>query len=604
MGKGDSSDKSRRIVPIKFKRWDVPPNVEVFDRYKSAMSEIVIGREPGSPVLKYFVQDPPVSEKELEQLGELAGELIYTARGQQDFTREKFEEVLKKRNLYNPILMHYIERELWGYGPLTAVMADPKIENVECNKADSPVTVTHTDYGRIETNMAFAADELDRLVMRLAHLAGKSVSVFKPFLDGVTIPGGHRYTCTYRTEISSSSTFAIRKFPEKPWTIGKLLLNETITPEMAAWIWLMIETRQAILVAGVMGSGKTSLINALASFTPPHMKIGTAEDVPEFRLPHTYWLRYVIREAQTIEGTGAVTIFDLLKLLLRSNVDYIMVNEIRGEDAKVWMQAVATGHGGVTSIHAEDPDTVFARLEQLGIPTAHLSALRGIAFIGFIFQDIGKGYFKRIRKVKEFFEVKIDESGREVRRLFWYETGPNGGPRSLSLEELLESNSAQLMMQYLGLSKERLAEEYRTRVDFLRWIAGMSRANPEVAEMDSIKQLMANFYLDKNFFRSIPVPAPARPKEQEKAEVRPVKPKVTIPVAVREATAKEQKEGEQKEAKEVEAKRLGDVRLVGMGDMVLRPPRVVKKGKMKSQEEKERKVMGALASKLRRSGEG
>jgi hypothetical protein len=114
MGKGESSEKGRRVILIKFKRWDIPPNVEVFERYKSAMSDIVIGREPGSPMLKYYVQDPPVSEKELEQLGELAGELIYTARGQQDFTREKFEEALKKRNLYNPILSHYIERELWG----------------------------------------------------------------------------------------------------------------------------------------------------------------------------------------------------------------------------------------------------------------------------------------------------------------------------------------------------------------------------------------------------------------------------------------------------------------------------------------------------------
>jgi hypothetical protein len=145
MGKRESSEKGKRVVLIKFKRWDVPQNVEVFERYRSAMSDIIIGREPASPMLKYYVQDPPVSEKELEQLGELAGELIYTARGQQDFSREKFEEALRKRNLHNPILMHYIERELWGYGPLTAVMADPKIENVECNKADSPVTITHTD---------------------------------------------------------------------------------------------------------------------------------------------------------------------------------------------------------------------------------------------------------------------------------------------------------------------------------------------------------------------------------------------------------------------------------------------------------------------------
>ncbi|MCS7118365.1 MAG: type II/IV secretion system ATPase subunit [Thaumarchaeota archaeon] len=597
MKKRDHPAKSSAIV-IKFKRWDIPKNFEVFDRYKSGLSEIVIGREPGSPSLKYAVQDPTVSEKELEQLGELAGELIYTARSKEEFTKEKFEEALKKKNLSNPVLLYYIDRELWGYGPLTAVMADPKVENVECNKANSPVTVTHTDYGRIETNMVFTDEELDKLVMRLAHLAGKSVSIFKPFLDGVTIPGGHRYTCTYRTEISSSSTFAIRKFPEKPWTITKLLINETITPEMAAWIWLMIETRQATLVAGVMGSGKTSLINALASFAPPHMKIGSAEDVPEFRLPHTYWLRYVIRDAQTIEGTGAVTIFDLLKLLLRSNVDYILVNEIRGEDAKVWMQAVATGHGGVTSIHAEDPESVFARLEQLGIPAAHLSALKGIAFIGFIFHDIGKGYFRRIRKVREFFEVKLGEGEKEVKRLFWYEAGPQGGPRSVPLEELLSTNSAKVVSEYLGLSKERLMEEYLNRVEFLKWMRDMALAKPETAEMEYVKQFMTNFYIDKTFYKSIPVPARPEHAVKEKKDVPIVKPKVTIQGLT--PTGATGPAAEAKTAAGSGEKGLGDVKLVGVGDLVLKPPRVVKKGKMVEAKEETEEDSGGILTRLRK----
>jgi flagellar protein FlaI len=589
---------STSVIQIRFKRWNIPQNFEVIDKYKVGMSEVFIGRVQSSPSLKYAVQDPPVSDEVLTKLGILAGELIYIARSQHDFTKQKFEEALKKNNLYNEVLMHYIERELWGYGPLTAVMADPKVENIECNKADTYVTVTHTDYGRIESNMIFSVDELDRLVMKLAHLAGKSVSVFKPFLDGVTIQGGHRYTCTYRTEISASSTFTIRKFPEKPWTITKLLMNDTITPELAAWIWLMIETRQAILVAGVMGSGKTSLINALSSFTPPHMKIGTAEDVPEFRLPHEYWLRYVIREAQTIEGTGAVSIFDLLKLLLRSNVDYIMVNEIRGEDAKVWMQAVATGHGGVTSIHAEDPETVFARLEQLGIPAAHLSALRGIAFIGFIVQDIGKGYFKRIRKVKEFFEINIREDSKEIKKLFWYETGPEGKTRSLNLQELLLSNSAKLMMEYLGLSRERLEEEYLNRVEFLKWLRSLALTNPETAEMEYVKQFMINFYLDKKFYKSVTIPSQlARPQEM-KREPPPVKPKITLPSEIVDRLSAEARE-------KADERRLREVRVITTGDLLLKPPKVLKTSKIKQDSRNlppPTSTIGGVFSKLRRGG--
>jgi hypothetical protein len=130
----------------------------------------------------------------------------------------------------------------------------------------------------------------------------------------------------------------------------------------------------------------------------------------------------------------------------------------------------------------------------------------------------------------------------------------------------------------------------------------MSKANPQVAEMESIKQLMANFYLDKNFFRSIPIPAPAKPVEKEKAEVRPVKPKVTIPEVVKETIAAQGKAEKEPSAEE---RKLGAVRLVGTGDLVLRPPRVVKKGKMKTQqEEEETKGVGALLAKLRKAGEG
>jgi len=580
------------VLAISFKSWHAPAELDILDSYDAGMSKIIIGVEKGQSSPRYYVSDPSIFQQELVSFQKAAGELIYTLTAKDELSKEKMIEILKKKKIYSPTLWYYVERELWGYGPLEPVMKDPRIENIECNGAYTPVTVTHTEFGRIESNMIFEAQELDNLVMKLAHMAGKSVSIFKPYLDNITIPGGHRFTCTYRTEISASSTFTIRKFPEKPWTIGKLLVNETISPEMAAWAWMMLETKQAMLVAGVMGSGKTSTINALTSFIPPNMRIGSAEDVPEFRLPHKYWVRYVIREPYTIEGLGAVTIFDLLKLLLRSNVDYILVNEIRGEDAKVWLQAISTGHGGITSIHAENPETVFVRLEQLGIPTTHLAALRGIMFIAFVVKDIGKGYFKRIRKVREFYEIDVDaKGGKTVKKLFWYETGENEGFTSLPMEELMYTKTAQVMMELMGISEERFIEEYQNRIEFLKWLKEMGKAKPEMLELEGMRQLMENFYLDKKFYKEIPIPKVAVQKKEEEPIVKP-KPTIKIPEIAK--------------AKETENKSstLEEIKIVGIGPHILSPVKIVKKQKLKTQHQGSGSSSSSLLKKIIMKGKG
>lgn len=138
----------------------------------------------------------------------------------------------------------------------------------------------------------------------------------------------------------------------------------TLDNEMAAYFWILIENRVTIAVIGGTGAGKTSTLNALASLVKPSMKIVTVEEIPELNLPHENWIQLVSRESYGLGAvkTGEVDLFDLVKTSLRYRPDYIVVGEVRGEEAFVLFQALATGHGGLTTIHAENLDYVVKRL--------------------------------------------------------------------------------------------------------------------------------------------------------------------------------------------------------------------------------------------------
>jgi flagellar protein FlaI len=119
-----------------------------------------------------------------------------------------------------------------------------------------------------------------------------------------------------------------------------------------------------IAVIGGTGAGKTSTLNALASLVKPSMKIVTVEEIPEMNLHHENWVQLVGRESYGLGTfkTGEVTLFDLVKTSLRYRPDYIVVGEIRGEEAFVLFQALATGHGGLTTLHAENLEYTVKRL--------------------------------------------------------------------------------------------------------------------------------------------------------------------------------------------------------------------------------------------------
>jgi flagellar protein FlaI len=255
---------------------------------------------------------------------------------------------------------YIVVRQYYGYGILDPLFKDPDIVDIHI-VLGQPAQVVHRKYGRLVTNVELVLDELQELVLRMASSAGKVISEATPVVSFIEPRYEARVTTTYYSDITlrRGMTVDIRKQPSKPWTMLKLIDLGTVSVEEAAYLWLMIKYKVPILIVGELMSGKTTLSNALLNLVPPDSRVITIEDAPELKVYVPYWTRTTIRESEV----NPITIFNILKVAMRITADYIVVGEIRGEEAREWAQGILLGHGGLSSFHAESPEAALLRLK-------------------------------------------------------------------------------------------------------------------------------------------------------------------------------------------------------------------------------------------------
>jgi flagellar protein FlaI len=238
-------------------------------------------------------------------------------------------------------------------------------------------------------------------------------------MDG-TLPDGSRVNATYTQEISTRGpTFTIRKFTEIPWTPTQLISFNTLSPEMLAYLWLLIQYKSNIIITGGTASGKTSLLNAVAFFIPPEARVVSIEDTRELNLYKENWLPSVARASVGMAGAGEVSLFSLLRASFRQNPDYVIVGEVRGEEASVLFQGMASGHSSMSTIHADSVDTLVKRLET---PPINLSPtlINTVDAIAIMTHAIVKK--RETRKLREIVEiVNVSPEGIAVTNtpFFW-----------------------------------------------------------------------------------------------------------------------------------------------------------------------------------------
>ncbi|MGD0451665.1 MAG: type II/IV secretion system ATPase subunit [Candidatus Bathyarchaeia archaeon] len=356
--------------------------------------------------VKYSLLEPTITELDGQLLTELKSilwdELSINTKSfkneseAEDFLKYKIlETAIKYRiNMDANTLgkyQYYITRDFLGFGKIDGIMRDENIEDVSCDGINSPVFVWHRKYESIPSNVVFNThQELESFVFKLAYLCGRHISIAQPILDG-TLSDGSRAQVTYGTEVTpKGSTFTIRKFKKTPLTITDLIVYKALSPEIAAYYWFLIENRHSVMIGGDIGGGKTSMLNAISLFIRPTLKIVSIEDTQEIRLPHQNWEMMVTRQglgtgagAVGESGIGSISMFDLLRAALRQRPDFIIVGEIRGEEAYALFQAMATGHLGLTTIHAEHVQGVLHRLttKPMNIPPTQVENLNAISIV-------------------------------------------------------------------------------------------------------------------------------------------------------------------------------------------------------------------------------
>ncbi|MDG6899605.1 MAG: type II/IV secretion system ATPase subunit [Nitrososphaerota archaeon] len=477
---GEVQQKRSFVVRFPFTGTPVPAGGRLLDRYPLtnpyAYAAIVEDESGGR---KYYLDEVPLTHGEANVysyiLDKLETELTIprTDVDPKKYFAEQAKRIVAKYGIkVAPLpwakILYFAERDLVGFDVLDAMLKDPNIEDISVDGVGKPVFVYHRRFESLATNVVFAKDaELDNLITRLAHMAGKHISTAFPILQG-TLPGRHRLMATFRREISPyGSTLTVRKFREDPLTIIDLLNARVIDQRMAAYFWLLMENKATSLIVGSTGSGKTTLLNALLTLTRTNSKIVTIEEVQEVNIPHFNWSALLAREnyGTNVDISSQVNLFDLVKAAMRMRPDIIVVGEVRGEEAYVLFQAISTGHGGASTVHADDVESAIQRLtsKPMDVPPAFIPFLDLTFTVRRISIPNPGGGFRAVRRI-----VSVDEIvkvGDYFNAFKW-----NPATDTFRSSELRASPKLNRLAKDLGMSLADITEELNRRSVVLRWL--------------------------------------------------------------------------------------------------------------------------------------
>jgi archaeal flagellar protein FlaI len=365
-------------------------------------------------------------------------------------------------------ILYYLERDFIGYGVVEVPMSDAEVEDISCDGVGIPLYIYHRKFGSIRSNLKFSdAKELDDFVVWIAQRSGKHISVANPILDA-TVPDGSRLQATLGMHVTKrGSSFTIRRFRDNPFTPVDLLKFKTMSPEMMAYLWLAIEHGQSMMVCGGTASGKTTTLNATLLFIPPQMKIVSIEDTRELNLPHENWVPSLTRAGfgakNLVSGKapGEIDMFDLLAAALRQRPQYLMVGEVRGAEAFIVFQAMATGKTCYTTFHAESVSAMVHRMENppISLPRSLVSALNLVLLQRQV--KVGNKMTRRVQSLTEI--VGLDPETNELITNSVYSWNPADDTFLYSGHSYIYERVA-LMKNW---SMKEMEKEVRNRVEVL-----------------------------------------------------------------------------------------------------------------------------------------
>lgn len=452
---------------------------------RSAYSELSSGEIKFSSVFVKEFRDTIIHEIETSQFLTVIPET-------EDFEKleNEFLELIKPMNFvsHKKELVEYVLDNSIGYGFLAPLMGDDFLEEIMVNGFKRPIFVYHKKHGMCKTNLVVQKDGfISNLIKRIAATASKEVLISSPLLDA-RLPDGSRANATLQYATPFGPSLTIRKFSRIPLSVINLMENNTMSSEVAAFLWVMVEgfgiEPMNMLICGGSSSGKTTTLNALTSFIRYSDRILSIEDTPELDLgKRDNWVEMEAK-LQT-KNVAEITMDDLLKNSLRMRPDRLILGEVRGREAQTLFTAMDIGHKGcMGTLHANSGRELLIRLKSapMNVPEVMLPLL-DLIVVQQRRYDKDKGL---IRRISEIAEVTRMEDNALLASLYVWDpekdiVNRNDVP-SRVFEELGEKVSK---------TKKDIMREVKVREKILQWMLQKG-----IKDNNDVDEIIQSYYYD------------------------------------------------------------------------------------------------------------
>jgi flagellar protein FlaI len=475
----------------------------LLEEYNIGAAKISITNDNG--VGRYTINEPPITDKQREILGRLIDQAYKEVgfkeiRDPLSFLQSKMTEIAVRFGVANEVKKfsglyeYYLTRTILGYGRIDVLVNDENIEDINLLSYHAPIMIVHknhTEFDWLRTNVTFSSErDAEDIALKVLNKAGKIATAAVPIVDART-KENHRIAVRFGYEASMNGTgMSIRKFPSSPITFVDLIKSNTITPLMIAYAWMMLEAKGVLFVTGKTGSGKTTLLNTLISLINPNQSICVIEDIPELLPPQDNVNRLVSRHAYSLsEAKYDISLQDLVKYSLRVRPDFDILGEIRGPEAAALITMALTGHGALTSLHADTPENAVLRLTAapMDVPKDNISLIW--AFIGMVSRRLDNG--RIVRRCSHITEV--DQESSRLFPVFNYDVSADSW-NPTTVNELVQKRTPRLeQLKVLnGWSDEALKRELHERDAFVQQLV-----TNNTHDINNVGAAVREFYVTK-----------------------------------------------------------------------------------------------------------
>ncbi len=401
-------------------------------------------------------------EKEYQKIKEEIIQLKINDNNLNVETKE-IKELMIEKSINSQKIIDKLTNDLKGYGKIDSLLKDDELEEIMIIGKNKPVYVYHRKKGMMITEINLSEIETKQIINKIANYVQRKIDKETPILDA-RLPNGSRVNATIPPITADGSTITIRKFKKEQLTILDLIKSNSLSPHLAAFLWINIDGLNVrpsnIIISGGTGSGKTTTLNTLSSFIPSDERIITIEDVLELQIPQEHVIRTETRPPN-IEGKGEINMDILLKNSLRQRPDRIIVGEVRSKEAITLFGALNTGHSGMGTLHANSTQETITRLinPPMNVPSIMINSIDFIVMQNRIFHPT-KGIIRRVTEVAEVVGMEMNKV--QLNKIYQYDYSED------KLEyTAISSKALNEMASMKGISIKEITKEIKDRESYL-----------------------------------------------------------------------------------------------------------------------------------------